>query len=616
MAADLAVHDDVVTGAILEDGGEVFSRAGDSFAAAFPGATQAVRAAVAAQRALARAQWVAKEPLQVRMGLHLGEAQRRSGDFFGPCLNECARIMATAHGGQIVVSEAVAGLVADVVPLLDLGRHRLRDLADSWHLHQVLIDGLPNDHPPLRSLPTSMTTLPTRPTRLIGREALLTELARKLHEHRLVTLLGPGGAGKTHTAVEAAGRRLHDHSDGVYFVDLTRARSERDVVTTWIEGLATAVIPGRTPEAHLIEHLQDKDLLLVLDNCEHVIDRVAEVAQEVLRAAPGVRVIATSREPLELPGEQVCPIPPLDAGEPDSAAVRLFVERALAANGSVTIDDPTVTIIAELTRRLDGMPLAIELAAARTRSLTPAQILDHLDDRFRLLTSGGRRADRRQATLQGAIDWSYQLLDNGAQRTFRVLSMCAGGFSLPTATRLLGVDEVDALDQLDSLCAKSLLTPSDGPERVRGYRMLETIREYGRLQLGSNGELADAERGLEAALLPPPPLLEHPSALLTEHIEWNDEMCVEVTTRLAAAETSLHAGRRDSAALILGSSTAPQDPHAHQAIVRGAAALLDHADGLTPLAWYAAAIAKMSAETFMGRHLGCAGDRPASPPAP
>jgi predicted ATPase/class 3 adenylate cyclase len=550
MSVDLAAHDDVLSCAIADHGGMTISKGGDSFAAAFERADDAVAAAVAAQQLLAATAWQLSDGVSVRMGVHVGAAQRRGDGWYGPPLNEAARMMAVAHGGQVVVSERVARIVSDV-RLLDLGEHRLRDLDGTHHLFQVLAPGLPTEFPSLSSMSRYVTTLPTQRTELVGRDELTARVRALLLEQRLVTLLGPGGVGKTRVAVEVAGQELENYPDGVFFVDLTTAASGADVVAAFVTGIRTTVPPDQEAEAYLAKYLAERRAFLVADNCEHVVDRVAEVLDGLLSAAPELRVLATSRETLDLDGEYCVVVPSLEVDGVRSAGACLFTERALAVDDSFVVDEAALETVAEIARRLDGIPLAIELAAAQTRTLTPSQILTHLDDRFQFLRRGNRQAPARQRTLEATVAWSYELLDADEPRAVRLLAVCAGRFSLATAARLLEVDEVTALHLLDALVTKSLIVSIRFGGESHGYRFLETLRDYGRRELSRSDELAAAKLALESALVPPPELLDDWMELENGYFFASDvAIIIEDVTRRAAAMHALEAGRLDAAALI------------------------------------------------------------------
>ena len=315
MSVDLAVHDDVLSCAIADHGGLTISKGGDSFAAAFERAEDAVAAAVAAQELLAATAWKIPDGIRVRMGVHLGAAQRRGEGWYGPPLNQAARMTAVGHGGQIIVSEPVTTVVTDVA-FVDLGEHRLRDLDGTHHLFQVVVPGLENEFPSLGSMSRYMTTLPSQRTELIGRDDLVAGIRALLLDHRLVTLLGPGGVGKTRVAVEVAGQELANYPDGVFFVDLTTAASDADVLAAMVSGIRTSVPPDQAADAHLAKYFASRDALLIADNCEHVVDGVAQVLDGLLKAAPALRVLATSRETLELDGEHCVVVPSLDVDGP------------------------------------------------------------------------------------------------------------------------------------------------------------------------------------------------------------------------------------------------------------------------------------------------------------
>ncbi len=605
MASDLALHDQTVSAAIDQHAGTTISTAGDSFAATFVSADDAVHAAMAVQRDLAAVRWQVPTGIRVRIGVHVGAAQRRGDGWYGPPLNEAARIMASAHGGQIVVSEAVADRLSGI-ELIDLGAHRLRDLSGSRRLFQVSVPGLGKDFPPLRSMSGFVTTLPAQRTSLIGRDELIGRIRRMLLEHRLISLIGPGGAGKTRAAIEAAGRELVNFPDGVFFVDLTVAASPADVEAALVSGVRAAVPPDRSPEEHLAAYLSDRVALLVIDNCEHVVGRIGEMVDGFLDAAPDVRVLITSRMPLGVHGEQCVSVPSLAVDGPSSAAVRLFAERALAADDSTVIDDADLETVMEITQRLDGIPLAIELAAAQARTLTPVQILDHLGDRFRLLDGGPRQAPERQRTLEAAVDWSYRLLTEDEQVAFRRLSICAGAFTLPSAALMLELDLLDAAKALDSLVAKSLIMPLQFGPRLRGYRYLETLRDFGRHRLVEADELEAARASLEQALLPAPSLLRDWMSLANNYLWASDiVLVVEDATRRDAADRALRAGRLDAAALIFSSCAFRDDPGALETVLRLVSPLAGRRDELDPVAWRAVCTAKVALERSTRRYDAC-----------
>ncbi|MGK2929642.1 MAG: ATP-binding protein [Acidimicrobiales bacterium] len=599
MSADLADHDDLIRRAMADHGGLEFATAGDSFAVVFETADDAVGAAIAAQRALGSHAWQVPGGLRVRMGLHCGEAQRRSENFYGPTLNEAARIMSVGHGGQIVASEPVAASID--VPTRPLGTHRLRDLAGSWSLHQIEVPGTTGDHPSLRSSGDNRSTLPAQRSSLVGRTRDLATLRGALRSHQLVTLLGPGGAGKTRTAIEAAGQLLAEFEGGAFFVDLTTVEHGSEVVAAFVDGLARAVPPERSPIDHVLAELAGRRALVVIDNCEHVVDAVASLVDQALVAAPDVHVLATSRVALGVDGEHAVVLAPLPTDSPDSPGVRLFVERALATDVSLRFDEATLDTVAQIATRLDGMPLAIELAAARCRTLAPQQILANLDDRFRLLV-GHKRRDPRQRTLEAAIAWSYDLLDEDDQRTFRALSVCAGHFTLRTTTRLLGDDEPGAIDALDSLVEKSLVQVVTAGETERSYRLLDSLRAFGLERLAATDETETARLNLESALIPDHEVIAADFAAFADvYCDWTEQNALETTTRRVAATHAFDGGRFDVAALIILTATSPEEPGAHARMLEQVAEISRHAEDLGPVPSLALSVATMWLQSFTFR---------------
>ena len=487
-------HDAMIRDAIERAGGYVFGWAGDHFRGAFADPNAAVRAAVAAQQALSSCDWGDGPPLRVRMGLHRGPATQRNGDYFGPVPNTAARLEALAAGGQILLSAAVVEVVD--VETWSLGRHRLRDVPEPVEIFQVGVETFR----PLQIVDPSLSTLPSPGSPLIGRQIEIGRVRGLLESAPLVTLTGAGGCGKTRLAVEIGYQELPSRTDGCYFVDLSSVSDGSELPAA----LAAAVHLefGGSDEAALdqvVAHLARRDALLVLDNCEHIVDECAAFAERLLARGGTTALLATSRERLEVDGEQVVAVGSLGV-DGDAPAVQLFAERAAAANPAFVCgdapDDPVRSTVVEICRALDGMPLTIELAAARVAVLTPAEILDRMSDRLRLL-SGGRGRQRRR-TLQATLDWSYDLLDEDERRFFRRCGMFVGSFDLPGAVAVSGFDDYDAIDLLGSLVAKSLLAVDDGPGNpTTRYRMLETIRIYaGDLLARSDDVLAAREAHL------------------------------------------------------------------------------------------------------------------------
>ncbi len=480
MRAALAAHDEVLRAAIEAHGGWLFKHTGDGVCAAFASPRSAVGAAVAAQRKL---------ELPVRMGLATGEAEPREADYFGAVLNRAARVMATGHGGQILLAESTASLLSDV-DLVDLGSRRLRDLPTAIGLFQVRAPGLRTDFPALRALDTSRGNLRPAVSSFIGRESEVAEVQAALKAHRLVTLIGVGGVGKTRLAIEVAARMADEFPDGVWFFDLAAVADPAAVPDAVSAVLGVAQQAGHSVSESVAAALDGRIRLLVLDNCEHVRDAAADLIDTIRVQSSTVRILATSREGLGVADEQLWPVPSLDVGAGiDSGAVNLFVERArgVAPSFAMTQSEDAAAVV-EICRRLDGIPLAIELAAARMASMTPGEVRDRLDHRFRLLV-GSRRGMKRHQTLRYAVAWSYDHLDAAEQTLLERCSVFAGGFDLESACAVAGSDEPDdfaVLDCLDALVRKSLLVADRSSGRTR-YSMLETIREFAEEQLVVGG---------------------------------------------------------------------------------------------------------------------------------
>jgi predicted ATPase/class 3 adenylate cyclase len=508
MRSALARHDELLSKAVDAHDGQVVKSTGDGLHAVFPSADAAVAAALDAQRRLGKEDWGAVGSLRVRMGLHTGVAEQRGGDYFGPVLNRAARLMGVAHPGQVLCSQATADLVRDSLPessgLVELGRHRLRDLARPEVVFQVTAVGLPAAFPPLRSVDAFPGNLPIERTALIGRTRELARLAELLQDHRLVTLTGVGGVGKTRLAVQLAADVLDRFPDGAWLVSLATIRDPALVAAVVADALEVTERPGRPVSETLRDAIGSRELLVVLDNCEHLLDASARLVDDLLDACGGLRVVATSREALGVEGEQSWPTPSLGLPDPTVGknieelaavdAVALFVERARAVRPDFELSPSNGAAVAGLCSRLDGIPLAIELAAARVSSLSPQDILERLDERFLLLTGGSRTALERHQTLQAAVDWSFELLDEHERRFFECLSVFAGGFTLD-ATRAVAADkdttEYAVVDLLGGLVAKSMVIAEGSGTSVR-YRLLETLRQYGRDHLAARGQAAAA----------------------------------------------------------------------------------------------------------------------------
>ena len=495
MAGALERHDALLRTVMATGGGHVFKTVGDAFCVAFDGAGPAVRAAVEAQRALQAEPWPAGTELRVRMALHTGECVERDGDYFGPVVNRVARLEAVAHGSQVVVSGVTAALVRDRLPagvsLVPLGRHVLKDLGTPEEVFQLTVEGLASEFPALRSPEQSPpTNLAESLSTLVGRDAEVAVVTGLLGDHRSVTLVGSGGSGKTRLALEVARNLLPDMADGVWVAHLAPVTDDGAVADQLLTDLGIAGRTGLGSSDTLIAALGDQTRLLVLDNCEQVVDGCAALAAAVLTACPHVRLLATSREPLRIAGEYVHRVPSLSLPVADaltlddlrsSGAVALFVDRARAQVPEFDLTQDEVPVITAVCRRLDGMPLALELAAARLRSLTLSQLDERLEHRFRVLTGGSRVALPRQQTLRALVDWSYDLLPPEEQLVFRCTSVFVGGFGLDAAEAVCDDGDVradDVLDVLTSLVDKSLVVAEPAGRNVR-YRLLESLREYG-----------------------------------------------------------------------------------------------------------------------------------------
>ena len=490
------------------DGYEVDTQ-GDSFFVAFASARQALAGAIDAQRALAAHAWPGERPLRVRMGLHTGEGEAFDESYVGMDIHRAARISAVAHGGQIVLSDGTRSLVEPSLPpgatLCDLGYHRLKDLPEDEHLHQVTINGLPSTFPPLGSL-SRPSNLPAMPTGFVGRtrELAAVEEALARPEVRVLTLTGAGGSGKTRLALEAAARSSGRFRGGCFFVPLAPVRDPVVVASTIAEVLELREVGDQQALELLKSHLRDRHALLVLDNFEQV-HEAGPLLAELLAAAPQLHVVVTSRSPLHIYGEHEMPVPPMSlpranadaASIGSSEAVELFVERARAVMPAFELTADNALAIADIVARIDGLPLAIELAASRVRLLSPQELAGRLGSRLRVLTGGASDLPDRQRTLRAAIDWSYQLLDADEQALFRRLSCFVGGCTLETAAAVTdpeGELPFDMLDGIASLVDKNLLWRQQDANGATRFRMLETLREYAREQLEARGEAAEVSR--------------------------------------------------------------------------------------------------------------------------
>ena len=469
MQAALVRHDELLRSVIEEHGGYVFKTVGDAFCATFPIAPDALEAALEVQRRLLSSEWEETGPLKVRMALHVGAAEERDGDYFGPPVNRVARLLSAAHGSQVLLSLPAQELVRDQLPtqttLRDLGEHRLKDLFRPERVFQLSAPGLPSEFPPLRTLDAYRNNLPLQPTPLVGREKEASEVCDLVRgdETRLLTLTGPGGTGKTRLALQAAADLLEDFPDGTFFAPLATL-TEAEL---FLPAVAETLGVRETGDQQLVESLKDylskRKLLLLLDNFEQILG-AAPAVKELLAAAPGLKVLATSRAPLGLYGEHEFPVPPLtlpDLKRPPPLermtqfeAVGLFVERAQAVKPGFTITNESAPAVAEICVRLDGLPLAIELAAARIKMLPPKAMLQRLTSRLKLLTGGARDLPERQRTLRATIEWSYALLDEGEQLLFARLAVFSGGRTLEAIEAICDAEgdlPVEAFEGISSL---------------------------------------------------------------------------------------------------------------------------------------------------------------------
>ncbi|HTZ51782.1 MAG TPA: tetratricopeptide repeat protein [Spirochaetia bacterium] len=496
MKVALARHDTLLRSAIESNGGYVFKTVGDAFCAAFATAMDGLRAALDAQAVLAAEPWNVPGGIRVRMGLHTGTAEERDADYFGPALNRTARLFSTGSGGQVLVSLVTAELLRDALPeevgLRDLGAHRLKDLMRPESIFQVVAPGLRSDFPPLKSLDNHPNNLPLEPTPFIGREKELESASRTLlgESCRVLTLTGVGGTGKTRLALQAAANLTDRFPEGVYFVDLSAIDSPAFVLPAIARTLGLQLSGGRSALEVLRDALRDRPVLLVLDNFEQVMRAVSSVV-ELLAACPAVKLLVTSREALHIRAENVLPLAPLSAPKVRRAreigllqlsqydSVSLFIERARAVRPDFEATSANAPAIAEICARLDGLPLAVELAAARITALDPQAILERLGERLKLLTGGPADLPFRQRTLRTTIDWSYRMLSPVEQMLFRVMAVFAGGATLGAAETVCACEgEADVLETLSSLVGKSLLWRTDSAGGEPRYQMYESMREY------------------------------------------------------------------------------------------------------------------------------------------
>lgn len=576
MKQAFARHETIIREAVAARGGYLYKMIGDAFQVAFSSARAALLAAVDIQRGLTAEPW-GEVVIKVRIALHTGVTEERGDDYVGPILNRLARILVAGHGGQLLISQVTWELVVDQAPedvfLKDLGLHNLKDLVRPEHIYQVVAPGLSSDFPPLRTINLLPNNLPLQLTSFIGREKEMAELRSLLErkETRLVTLTGTGGTGKTRLSIQIAAEVLELYRDGTWLVELARINDPEQVpkmVAAVLDIRETTEKPFTTA---LIDYLRSKQLLLILDNCEHVVEACATLVDTLLRACPNLQIMTSSREILGIGGEIPFRVPSLSTPDlrhlpaleqlAQSEAVRLFVERAQAALTGFALTQDNAAYVAQVVKRLDGIPLAIELAAARVRLLSPAQIASRLDDAFRLLTGGSRAVLPRHQTLRALIDWSYNLLSSKEIVLLRRLSVFSGGWTLeaaeavcvdpPGTQSLAGLAAVDVLEVLTQLVDKSLVFCYDETGEVLRYRMMDTIRQYAHEKLMECGEsqgvrdqhlayflgLAEASEphirtGEQVAWLN---RLEGSLDNLRLALEWSLQMNLEAELRLASA---------------------------------------------------------------------------------
>jgi predicted ATPase/class 3 adenylate cyclase len=579
MRAALARHDEILRDTIEEHGGYVFKTVGDAFCCAFPTAPDALEAALDAQRLLLKERWDESSPLRVRMALHMGAAEERDGDYFGPPVNRVARLLSAAHGGQVLLSLPTHEMVRDQLPsgatLIDLGERRLKDLFRPERIFQLVAAGLPSEFPPVRTLETHPNNLPLQPTPLVGREREVGEISERLRteEVRLLTLIGPGGVGKTRLALQAGADHLEEFDDGVFFIALATIRDPALVLPTIAGPLGVKESAQQPLMQTLTSYLQEKKLLLLLDNFEQVLEG-ATVVRELLAACPKLKVLATSRIPLRLYGEQEYMVSPLGLPDPKVLpplkvlthyeAVRLFIERARAVKADFDVTNDSALAVAEICARLDGLPLAIELAAARVRLLPPQKMLERLGNRLKLLKGGARDLPMRQQTLRGTIDWSYELLTEEEKTLFGRLSVFSGGRTLEAMEEICDPQgALDALEGAESLLEKNLLRQEEGVGGEPRYVMLETVHEYAREKLEESGEAEVLKRAHAAFFLAVAEEAE-PRLRGPEDMEWLERLEAEHDNLRAALSWALERGEAELDLRLAGALWMFWEAHGHR----------------------------------------------------
>jgi predicted ATPase/class 3 adenylate cyclase len=556
MQVALTRHDEILKGAIEERGGYVFKTVGDAFCCAFLTAPDALKAALEIQRRLLSSDREESGPLRVRMALHTGAAEERDGDYFGPPVNRVARLMSAAHGGQVLLSLPTQELVRDQLPagtiLRDLGERRLKDLFRPERVFQLVSPDLPSEFPPLRTLEVYRNNLPLQPTPLIGREKEVAQVCDLLHsdETRLLTLTGPGGTGKTRLALQATADLLDDFPDGTFFAQLATLTESEMFFSAVAETLGVREVGEQPLGESLKDYLCERRMLLLLDNFEQVLE-AAPAVTEMLAVAPDLKVLATSRAPLGLYGEHEFPVPPLSMPDLKSPpplerltqyeAVGLFVERARAVKPDFKVTNDSAPAVAEICVRLDGLPLAIELAAARIKMLPPKAMLQRLGSRLKLLTGGARDLPERQRTLRATIEWSFALLDEGEQLLFARLAVFSGGRTLEAIEVICDAEgdlPVETFEGVSSLLDKSLLRQEEGSSGEPRFVMLETVHEFAREKLEESREAEEIKRVHAQYFLT---LAEeaYPELKGANQLEWLDRLEAEHDNMRAALTLAL-----------------------------------------------------------------------------
>ena len=553
MKLALARHNAVLREVIGAHSGFIFKTVGDAFCAAFATASDALAAATAAQRIMQAEDW-RDTPIKIRIGLHTGTAEERDGDYFGNTVNRVARVMSVAYGEQVLLSMATAELLRDQLPsgltLREMGEHRLKGLINPERLWQVVAPGLRQDFPALQSLNAIPNNLPFRSTSFLGRDQDVSQVRDLLETTNLLTLVGPGGIGKTSLSLQVAASVLDRFKDGAWFVELAPLADAALVPSAVATALGLREEPDKPLLTTLLNFLNQRQLLIILDNCEHLVEACARFADSVLRTSRKTRILASSREPLTIGGELAWRVSPLSTPDPKAqttflqltqyAAVGLFIERARFANASFQVTNDNAPSVSQICWCLDGVPLAIELAASRVKAMRVEQIAERLGDRFRLLTGGSRTALPRHQTLRATIGWSYDLLNDRERILFRRLSVFAGGWTLEAAEDICagqGIETSNVLDLLTNLVDKSLVVPDEKADEPR-YRMLETIRQYSREKLVDANEVEQIGDG-HLAFFARLAVWLGPRFLGPDQVRWYAKAEVELDNLRAALEHSL-----------------------------------------------------------------------------